>query len=192
MPFSTLILIALGLSMDAFGASISRGAAGRRHARLPGIIKAALVFGGFAALAPILGWAVGSLFYDLIQAFDHWVAFILLSVVGMFMVREGLSDAPSRSVAHGARLLVIIVAAIATSIDAAVFGLTLPMFRVNILLAAGVIGFATFLAAIFGNLVGRIAKEQIGRRAEFLGGLILIAIGVKILIGHVYFAPEAG
>lgn len=178
--------------MDAFGASIGRGAAVRRHARLPDITKAALVFGGCAALAPILGWMVGSLFYDLVEAFDHWVAFILLSIVGMLMVREGLSDAPSTGVAQGARLLVIIVAAIATSIDAAVFGLTLPMFRVNVFLAAGVIGFVTFLAAMFGSLVGRIAKEQIGRRAEFLGGLLLLAIGIKILIGHIFFGAGSG
>ena len=177
--------------MDAFGASISRGASVSRYARLPDILKAGLLFGAFAALAPLIGWMIGSVFYALIEAYDHWVAFALLSVIGLIMVRDGWIEAETDAVAHSNRLFVVVVAAIATSIDAAAVGITLPTFRVNVLLAASVIGFVTFLASIFGSFIGRVAGEQIGRRAIILGGIILIVIGVRIVIEHSYFAPSA-
>ena len=138
--------------MDAFGASISRGASVSRCARLPDILKAGLLFGAFAALAPLIGWMIGSVFYALIEAYDHWVAFALLSVIGLIMVRDGWIEAETDAVAHSNRLFVVVVAAIATSIDAAAVGITLPTFRVNVLLAASVIGFVTFLASIFWKL----------------------------------------
>lgn len=184
MTFATLFLIALGLSMDAFGASIGRGAAVGRHVRLADILKVGFLFGAFASLAPLIGWTIGSAFYALIEAYDHWIAFALLSVVGLKMVRDGWIEAETNIVAHGYRPLVIVIAAIATSIDAAVVGIMLPSFRVNVLFAASVIGFVTFLASIAGNYLGRCVGRQIGRRAEVLGGILLIAIGVRIVIEH--------
>jgi putative Mn2+ efflux pump MntP len=191
MTFATLVLIALGLSMDAFGASISRGASITPHALLPDILKAGSIFGAFSALAPLIGWTIGSVFYTLIAPYDHWIAFVLLSAIGLLMMRDGWTDVAKDTVAYGDQLLVIIIAAIATSIDASVVGITLPAFRVNVLMAAGVIGFMTFLASILGSLAGRAAGERLGRRAEVLGGIILIAIGAKIVIEHIYFAPDA-
>jgi len=191
MTLATLFLIALGLSMDAFGASISRGASASPHALLPDILKAGLVFGAFSALAPLLGWAIGSAFYTLIEPYDHWVAFVLLSAIGLLMMRDGWTDAAKDTIAYGDRLFVIVVAAIATSIDASVVGITLPAFRVNVLVAASVIGLVTFLASIFGSLLGRAAGERLGRRAEILGGILLIAIGTRIVIEHIYFTPDA-
>lgn len=177
--------------MDAFGASISRGAAVRPHALLPDIVKAALVFGAFSALAPLIGWTIGTAFYTLIEPYDHWVAFVLLSAIGLLMMRDGATDAARETVAYGDRLLVTTIAAIATSVDASVVGITLPAFRVNVLVASSVIGFVTFLASILGSLAGRAAGERLGRRAEILGGIILIAIGARIVIEHIYFAPLA-
>lgn len=177
--------------MDAFGASVGRGASVGPHARLPDIFKAGCLFGIFAALAPLLGWVIGSAFYPLIEAYDHWIAFALLSVVGLKMVRDGWIDAETNIVEQSYRLLVIVIAAIATSIDAVAVGITLPTLRVNVLFAAAVIGSVTFLAAISGSFLGRFAGKQIGRRAEGLGGMILIAIGVRIVIEHTYWAPLA-
>ena len=117
---------------------------------------------------------------------QHWIAFALLSVVGLKMVHDGWIEAETNIVAHSYRLLVIVIAAIATSIDAAVVGITLPTFRVNVVFAASVIGLVTFLASIFGSLLGRFAGEQMGRPAVVLGGIILIAIGVRIVIEHTY------
>ena len=134
---------------------------------------------------------IGSAFYALIEAYDHWIAFALLSVVGLKMVRDGWIVAETKVVAHSYRLLVIVIAAIATSIDAAAVGITLPTFRVNVLVAASVIGLVTFLASISGSFLGRFAGEQMGRRAEVLGGIILIAIGVRIVIEHTFPAPAA-
>ncbi|NQU70006.1 MAG: manganese efflux pump [Rhodospirillales bacterium] len=191
MTFSTLILIALGLSMDAFGASVGRSASVGRYVHLADILKVGFLFGAFAALAPLIGWAIGRAFYSLIEAYDHWIAFALLSVVGLKMVRDGWINAETNVIAHSYRLLVIVGAAIATSIDAVAVGITLPTFHVNVLLAACVIGLVTLLASIFGSLLGRIAGEQMGRRAEILGGIVLIAIGARILIAHIYFPAGA-
>ncbi len=177
--------------MDAFGASVGRGASVSGHARLLDILQAGFLFGTFAALAPLIGWMIGSAFYALIEAYDHWIAFALLSVVGLKMVRDGWIVAETKVVAHSYRLLVIVIAAIATSIDAAAVGITLPTFRVNVLVAASVIGLVTFLASISGSFLGRFAGEQMGRRAEVLGGIILIAIGVRIVIEHTFPAPAA-
>lgn len=174
--------------MDAFGASLGRDASVSPHARLPDILKAGFLFGTFAALAPLIGWMIGSAFYALIETYDHWVAFALLSVVGLKMVRDGWIGAETDVVAHSYRLLVIVIAAIATSIDAAAVGIILPTFRVNVLLAAGVIGFVTFVASISGSFLGRFAGKQMGRCAEVLGGIILIVIGVRIVIEHIYRA----
>ena len=170
--------------MDAFGASIGRAAAVGGHARRADILKVSLLFGAFASLAPLVGWAIGNAFYALIEAYDHWIAFALLSLVGLKMVRDGWIEAETNIVAHGYRPLVIVIAAIATSIDAAAVGITLPSFHVNVLFAAGVIGFVTFLASIAGSYLGRFVGMQMGRRAEVLGGIILIAIGVRIVIEH--------
>jgi manganese efflux pump family protein len=188
MTFPTLFLIALGLSMDAFGACIGRGASGGGNVRLSDILRAGMLFGVFATLAPLIGWAVGSVFYAIVAAYDHWVAFALLTIIGLMMMRNGWIGAEPDAAAQGYRALVIIVAALTTSIDAAAVGITLPAFHVNVLLAAGIIGFVTFLAAVSGSLIGRIAGAKLGRHAEILGGVILIVIGVKIVLEHTRFA----
>jgi len=156
------------------------------------LLKAALLFGGFAALAPLTGWVIGVAFYALIEAFDHWIAFDLLTMVGLKMVRDGWTGTQTDVVIDGFRLLVLVVAAIATSIDAVAVGITLPAFEVNVLMAASVIGLVTFLAAISGGFLGRFAGRNMGRWAEILGGIFLILIGVRIVLEHTYWALVAG
>ena len=195
MSFATLLLIALGLSMDAFGASVGRGASLGHRIGFPHILKAGLLFGAFAALAPLIGWTVGKMFYALIEAYDHWIALVLLSVVGSKMVYDGWAgdggQAEASGIDHGYRLLVIVAAAVATSIDAVAVGITLPAFHVNILLAAGLIGSVTFLASVSGTCLGRAAGRKMGSPAEIIGGLLLIAIGIRIVLEHTYWAPAS-
>jgi putative Mn2+ efflux pump MntP len=192
VSISTLLLLALGLSMDAFGASVSRGASFGAFARPWSVLGASLLFGAFATVAPLVGWALGRAFYSLIEAYDHWIAFALLSLIGAKMIRDGLTHEVPRPIEQGYRLVVLVVAATATSIDAVAVGLTLPAFRVNILIAAGVIGAVTFTAALGGAAVGRLAGDLVGRRAEIAGGILLIAIGVKIVLEHTLVGARAG
>jgi putative Mn2+ efflux pump MntP len=190
MSLQALILVAIGLSMDAFGASISRGAA---FGRLPLGRSAAIagLFGLFAVIAPVIGWAVGAAFYDLIEALDHWIAFCLLSAIGIKMIvdaRGGTTD----SAVGGApiRILIVLVSAIATNIGATVVGIALPGLRVDIWSAAAIIGCATLLTSFVGLQIGRITGAAFGHRAEIAGGLILIAIGTKILLEHTILAKS--
>lgn len=188
MSVQALILVAIGLAMDAFGASVSRGAAYGRL--LPGgALKIALLFGAFAMIAPVIGWAIGAAFYDLIEAYDHWIAFCLLSAIGIKMIADSRRDSESTSVGKmQTRLLIVLVSAIATNVDAAVFGIALPGLRVDITIAAAIIGAATFIASYGGTHLGRITSVAFGHKAEILGGAILIAIGTKILLEHTVLA----
>jgi manganese efflux pump family protein len=192
MSFQALILVAIGLSMDAFGASISRGTA---LGRLPlgRSVAIAGLFGLFALIAPVIGWALGLAFYDLIEAVDHWIAFCLLSAIGIKMIadaRGGATGSTTGGAVGGvaARILIVLVSAIATNIDAAVVGIALPGLRVDIWSAAAIIGFATLLTSFAGLQLGRLTGAVFGHRAEIAGGLILIVIGTKILLEHTIWA----
>ncbi len=186
MTLYALFLVALGLSMDAFGASISRGAV-LKHASHNDSFKVAAFFGGFATVTPLMGWAVGMAFYDVIAELDHWIAFVLLSAIGIKMIRDGLTDGETPTKIQSYRLLILLTSALATSIDAAVVGVSLPFFRINIISAAAIIGAVTFLASYVGIVIGGLTGSAIGKRAEILGGVILIGIGSKILVEHIYF-----
>jgi putative Mn2+ efflux pump MntP len=192
MTLDALFLLALGLSFDAFGASVSRGAAG--GAVTPALqLQIAGMFGVFATAAPVAGWAVGLAFYDLIASVDHWVAFVLLGGVGIHMIREATGSGANRSgtapdpVTPGHRLAVLAASAFATSVDAGVVGISLPALRVNVVLAAGVIGTVTFVASLVGLRLGRAGGAAFGPKAEIAGGVILIAMGAKILVEHLFF-----
>lgn len=195
MTLQALILVALGLSMDAFGASISRGAALDRIPRSMAFRIAGL-FGLFAVAAPVIGWAVGAAFYDLISALDHWIAFVLLSAIGIKMIvdavrDDGMGNDGPLDVTQ-IRLVIVLGAAIATNVDAAVVGVALPGLRVELPAAAGIIGFTTFGASFIGLYLGRLTGAAFGHRAEIAGGLILIAIGTRILIEHTLMHDPAG
>jgi putative Mn2+ efflux pump MntP len=190
MTLEALILVALSLSLDAFGASISRGAS---TVRIPLriVLQVAGLFGAFAAVAPLAGWGIGLALYHVIAELDHWIAFFLLGGVGLHMFREAQHGSSQPATVPTYRFAVLIVSAFATSIDAAVIGVTLPFLRVNIWLAALVIGATTFFASLIGLRLGRVGGAAFGHRAEMAGGIFLVVIGCKILVEHVFFGVGA-
>lgn len=198
MDFLSIVLIGFGLSMDAFAVSITYGIT-IRNLRLSHVLEIGMFFGGFQALMPLIGWAVGSQFKDYIVSIDHWIAFGLLAVIGIKMIREALEHADDcryemeeaaisrqetaadHNQLKAGRLLVL---AIATSIDALAVGVSFAFLRVSILWASLVIGLITFVICAFGVLVGKRFGCLFKKKAEILGGAVLILIGVKILFEH--------
>lgn len=182
----TLFLLALALSMDAFAAAISQGAHARPAATTGSAIRVGLAFGAAQGLMPLIGWLLGVAFASVIRDVDHWIAFVLLGVLGARMVVQGLAgdasddDAP-RSVAAGMGLFAL---AIATSVDAAAAGVTLPTLGYPVILACAVIAIVTLVLSTGGVMLGKAVGSLVGRRAEVFGGIILIGIGVKILVDH--------
>lgn len=184
----SLILLAIGLAADAFAVALGQGAV-TRHRAVRGALVIAFAFGLAQAIAPLIGWALGVLFADLIANFDHWVAFVLLALVGGKMIREGFAkDPPGEESDPGkekpARGWVLVTLAIAVSIDAAAAGITLPTLDAPIFVSVAVIGLVTFALSFAGVLIGRAGAKAIGPQAEIVGGLILIVIGAKVLIDH--------
>ncbi len=180
MHFYELLLIAIGLSMDAFAVSVckglSLGSLKPRHAALAG-----LYFGGFQFLMPLLGWALGFRFEHVIESVDHWVAFILLAVIGLSMIRES-GKTEELSGDFGVRSMLVL--AVATSIDALAVGITFAFLSVRILPAAGLIGITTFFLSAAGVCIGHYFGLRYKAKAERAGGVILILIGLKILMEH--------
>lgn len=180
MGFAELLLIAVGLSMDAFAVSICKGLSLKklklRHAVLVG-----LYFGGFQFLMPVIGWALGYRFEHIIESVDHWVAFGLLTIIGVGMIREAKhADELNDDLSFKAMLPL----AVATSIDALAVGVTFAFLQVRILPAAGLIGVTTFLLSMLGVYIGHLFGLKYKAKAEIAGGVILILIGVKILLEH--------
>lgn len=186
MGILELFLIGVGLSMDAFAVAVCQGLCmpkiNWRHA---GII--ALFFGGFQALMPFAGWLLGSQFAGYIQSFDHWVAFILLALIGGNMVREALApeeEKVSCAVTTKLDYKQLLLMAVATSIDALAVGVTFAFFEVSIVPAVSVIGCTTFCISLAGVAVGNYFGVRYKKRAEVTGGIILVLLGIKILLEH--------
>jgi len=181
----TILVIALGLAMDAFTVSITSGMA-IRQLKLQQALRIGLFFGSFQAVMPLIGWMLGLSVRDLIADFDHWIAFALLVFVGGKMIRESLCERAGDSECNPLDSLTLHLLAVATSIDALAIGLTLSFLQVAIILPVIVIGLVTFslsfLGVFAGNRFTRIGN--FGPRLEMLGGLILIGIGVKIVLEH--------
>ena len=185
MSLIELFLLALGLSMDAFAVAVCKGLALQklqpRHAVIIG-----LYFGGFQALMPLFGYLLGVRLQDAIKAYDHWIAFLLLSLIGFNMIRESFSsETESGSASMDIRTMLIL--AVATSIDALAVGVTFAFLEVRILPAVTVIGCTTFLLSMLGVKVGALFGTRYKSRAELSGGVILILIGFKILVEHLFF-----
>lgn len=184
---TTLLLLALALSMDSFAAAMSKGAAARPWPSTGGALLIGAAFGGAQAVMPMVGWALGLAFALFLREIDHWVAFVVLGILGARMIRQGLAkedDTVPVPLATGSPLF---GAAIATSIDAAAAGVTLAFLKQPILFACAIIGTVTLLISVAGVFLGAVAGSLIGRRAEILGGLVLIALGTKILVEHLWF-----
>ena len=191
MDLLTLFLLAVGLSMDAFAVSISNGMS-YAHYHKKQVITAALAFGIFQGLMPTLGYIGGRAFADLITAVDHWLALILLGFIGGKMVLESIEELrnPSDEPKETGKVFtnkLLLMQAIATSIDALAVGISLAALNVNIFYAAGFITVVTTVFCLFGGALGKKFGELLSTKATLAGGLILVAIGLKIFIEHMFF-----
>lgn len=184
MDLLTLLTLAVGLSMDAFAVSICKGLAMREKVLEKGVIIG-LWFGGFQALMPIIGFFLGTQFKDQITSIDHWIAFILLGLIGINMVKESLSDEEENADAS-IEIKEMFMLAVATSIDALAVGITFAFLNVHIVSAASMIGVCTFLISFAGVKIGNIFGTKYKSKAELAGGIILILLGFKILLEHLH------
>ncbi len=182
MDSFSLLLIAVGLSMDAFAVAICKGLS-TSELKLRHMIITGAFFGGFQALMPLAGYLLGTQFKDYIVTVDHWIAFVLLSVIGINMIRESRNE-HCENVGDAFNLKSMIMLSIATSIDALAVGVTFAFLQVEILPAVSFIGVITFILSAVGVKIGNIFGTKFKSKAEFVGGLILIAMGLKILIEH--------
>ncbi len=184
MDLLTLLTLAVGLSMDAFAVSICKGLAMREKVLGKGVIIG-LWFGVFQALMPIIGFFLGTQFKDQITSIDHWIAFILLGLIGINMVKESLSDEEENADAS-IEIKEMFMLAVATSIDALAVGITFAFLNVHIVSAASMIGVCTFLISFAGVKIGNIFGTKYKSKAELAGGIILILLGFKILLEHLH------
>ena len=182
MSLIELFLNAVGLSMDAFAVAVCKGLAMPKMS-WKGAAIVGLYFGGFQALMPFLGYLLGAGFKDAISAYDHWVAFILLALIGGNMIRESRED-EEESLDASLSFRSMVLLAIATSIDALAVGVTLAFLDVPILSSVCFIGVVTFCLSLVGVKAGNVFGCKYKSKAEFVGGLVLILIGLKILLEH--------
>lgn len=185
MSLIELFLLAVGLSMDAFAVSVCKGLSMQKlrpkHALIIG-----LYFGGFQALMPLLGYLLGIRFQGAIKTYDHWIAFLLLGIIGFNMIKESM-DQEAESCDASVDVKTMLLLAIATSIDALAVGVTFAFLDVQILPAITFIGCTTFFISIIGVKAGTVFGARYKSKAELSGGIILILIGLKILIEHLFF-----
>ena len=182
MGFVELFLIAVGLSMDAFAVSVCKGLSvqklEKKHMALVG-----LYFGGFQMLMPLIGYLLGSQFESLITSIDHWIAFVLLGLIGGNMIREAIKN-ETEKLDDSFSVRTMLPLAVATSIDALAMGVTFAFLQVQIVPAVCFIGVITFLFSAAGLKVGNIFGAKFKQKAELLGGIVLVLMGIKILLEH--------
>lgn len=186
MSYTVILGIALALAMDAFAVSISYGCSPVKMS-FKNTFTIAFFFGAFQAFMPVIGWFSGRLFEQLIKSWDHWIAFLLLAVIGVRMLIEGIkdhNDADSCEVQKDLGYRKLFVLSVATSIDALAVGLGLSLINYSIAVPAAIIGTVTFITSFVGVRMGCRLQHILGRRVEILGGAILILIGIKILVEH--------
>ena len=183
----TLSVLSLAMSTDAFAASITKGST-LKNPRVLSAIKLGLLFGCIEAIAPIVGWLIGSAGADYVEAFDHWIAFVLLVGLGIHMLLESRKedDDDEEEVTPNTKrsFIATLLTAIGTSIDAMTVGISIAFMKVNIYLAAAMIGLATTIMVTIGALLGNVMSGWVGKKAEAIGGVALIFIGCGILYSH--------
>ena len=182
MGFWELFVLAVGLAMDAFAVSICKGLSIRRL-KLGHCLVVGLWFGAFQALMPTLGYFLGSTFAQLVQSIDHWVAFVLLLIIGGNMIREAL-EGDEEEVSPSLAAPGMFLLAVATSIDALAVGVTFAFLKVNIWAAVALIGVCTFVISAVGVKIGHVFGARFKSKAELFGGVVLVLIGTKILLEH--------
>ena len=185
MKFIELFLIGVSLAMDAFAVSVGKGLT-LKSVRTRHAMSAGLWFGGFQALMPIIGYFLGCGFAHIVERVDHWIAFGLLLLIGLNMIRETLAD-DDEELDSDFGFRTMLVMAVATSIDALTVGISMAFLHVNIWVAAAVIGLVTFAISAAGVTLGSRFGAKVGSRAGIIGGVVLIALGIKILIEHLGF-----
>ena len=183
LDIASILLIALGLSADCFAVALS-GSISMNSFSWIQVLRTALTFGVFQAIMPVLGWLAGQTIINIIADYDHWIAFVLLAFVGGKMIWESFHKETLR---HGdiTKGLLLVTLAIATSIDALAVGLSFAFLEVNIALSVAVIGITSFLVTILSFYIGKKLSGLAGKRAEMIGGVILILIGLRILLSHI-------
>jgi putative Mn2+ efflux pump MntP len=186
MDLITIIAIAFALAMDAFAVSIASGAAYKqlhvRHA-----LRMAVFFGGFQAFMPLIGALAGLSFKKYISDYDHWIAFFILAAVGSKMIYESSKISEAEKDNSPSNILVLLALSVATSIDALAIGITLSLVAGSIVIEVIVIGLVTFFLSYFGVMLGKRFGHIFENKIEIIGGLVLIALGVKILLEHTVF-----
>jgi putative Mn2+ efflux pump MntP len=182
MTFFELLILAVGLAMDAFAVAICKGLALKR-AGVKQMATVGLWFGGFQALMPLVGYFLGKNFTSYIVKFDHWIAFVLLGIIGVNMIREAMSG-EEECADCSLSVKSMLPMAVATSIDALAIGVTLAFLNVNIWVAVSLIGIITFAISSLGVALGKTFGLLFKSKAEFFGGAVLIFIGLKILLEH--------
>lgn len=191
MNFAATLLLAFAMSTDAFAAAIGKGTSAHKP-RFTDALRAGVIFGVIEAITPLIGWFIGSAAAKYVTAWDHWLAFIMLSVLGLLMIRNAVrsngdeadekADQPPRK--HSFWNLAL--TGFATSIDAMAVGVSLAFIDNNIFITASVIGLATLLMVTIGVMLGRVLGKFVGKRAEIFGGLVLIGVGTSILFEHLH------
>ena len=178
-----LLVIAVGLSMDAFSVSVCKGLSVEK-VELKHILLCGLFFGIFQAVMPTIGYFIGSSFAEYVQKFDHWIAFGLLAYIGFNMIKEARQE---EKLDADFSLKTMTLLAIATSIDALTIGISFAFLDVDLLLSVTSIGLTTFIFSAVGVILGHKIGSKFSSRAEMLGGIVLIILGTKILIEHIFF-----
>jgi len=182
MGIPEIILIGIGLAMDCFAVCISCSLV-QRDIKTSEALKIAFFFGFFQAVMPVAGWLLGLTFKDLITDFDHWIAFGILGAIGIKMIIEAFKK-DNKQELNITKFWVLISLSVATSIDAMIVGISFAFLELNILLTVSIIGFVTFIISLTGIYLGKKFTFISGKKAEIIGGLVLIGIGIKILIEH--------
>ena len=184
MDFITIIAVALGLSFDTFAVSLSYGVV-QNKILFRQAVRIALVLATFQAGLLVIGYFIGSIVSEIMKTADHWVALVLLSFLGIRMIIEGIRRKEGEEIRDYTKILNLLTVAIGTSIDAFAVGISFALLAIKIWISGVIIGAVTFLASMTAIRIGKSAGEKLGQRVEIVGGIILIAIGVKIFLEHI-------
>jgi manganese efflux pump family protein len=184
MDIATLIFIAVGLSMDTFAISITNGFT-IRDLRISKVLTISLYLTVFQATMPVIGWMTGIWMKKYIMTTDHWIAFSLLTIIGLKMIYEGTKEKKEKQKSE-LRILILVGQSIATSIDAMVVGISFAFVKISIFTPILIIGLTTFILSLAGLYLGKLYSSKVDKKLGLIGGLILIGIGTKILIEHLY------
>ena len=185
MSIWEVLIIAVGLSMDAFAVALCKGLSMKKLSIKYGIIIA-LFFGVFQALMPLIGWFVSSRFEKYIKAYDHWIAFAILLIIGAKMIIDAIKESrdPEKETEFRFKVTEMLILAVATSIDALAVGVSFGLLEINIWSSISIIGCVTFILSFIGVIIGNFFGSRFKTKAEIAGGIILILLGVKILLEH--------